>query len=109
AARLSFCLVNEGVELCAFGQCLEKAGRCHLSRLIVDPAKRGQGLGNLLTTQLVQAGSQALGLDECALYVLRSNHAALQCYQQLGFREAPMIEEGRRFGPEVAYLVLDSK
>jgi len=106
--RYSYVLLNDASEVVAFGQCLEKAGRCHLSRLIVAPQCRGVGYGQWLTKELMRLGRQALNASEYSLFVLRTNKAALACYLTLGFCETPMPEEGLRFGREVAFMVCSS-
>jgi ribosomal protein S18 acetylase RimI-like enzyme len=75
--------------LIGFGQYYLRAGRCHVSRLAVSPALRGQGWGSQLLCALIGLGSVALGVDQCSLFVAADNHPAARLYQWLGFVETP--------------------
>ena len=52
----SYALIRESAELCGFGQFYLRIGRCHLSRLAVAPAHRGQGFGTQLIEMLPVGG-----------------------------------------------------
>ncbi|MDN4503821.1 GNAT family N-acetyltransferase [Alteromonadaceae bacterium BrNp21-10] len=71
----------------AFGQYYARVGRCHLGRLAVSPAHRGQGIGKQLIHLLTQQGKTQLGVSECSLFVYEDNRQAYQLYLRLGFRE----------------------
>lgn len=73
----------------AFGQLVPKPeGRLHLARVIVAPERRGDGLGRLLVTHLLDAAT-ALTPARLSLNVARDNAPALRLYRSLGFAEAP--------------------
>lgn len=84
----AYSLVNENKELIGFGQYYEKAGRCHLARLVISPAYRSRGFGYHFIYRLMNIGMEDLGVDECSLFVIRSNEKALKCYRALKFEKA---------------------
>jgi ribosomal protein S18 acetylase RimI-like enzyme len=89
----SFWLSDSG-ELLAFGQYYPRAGRCHVGRLAVNPARRGQGLGTRLIAALVELGAPKLGAEECSLFVSTHNLQAKRLYDRLGFVAVPYPEAG---------------
>jgi ribosomal protein S18 acetylase RimI-like enzyme len=88
----SYSAVNAADDLLGFGQFYEKLGRCHLARLAIAPAFRGQGLGKAFISSLMNISRNQLGQSEFSLYVLESNKPAVACYQSLGFRRAEVSE-----------------
>lgn len=73
----------------------------HLGRLLVDPQRRGQGLGRVLVTELlVHARLQSPELARClraTLNVFADNLPARRLYESLGFRvAAETVHDGRR-------------
>lgn len=88
-------LVDSADALVGFGQYYLNHGRCHLARLVIDPARRGAGLGRRLVGELIRVGLPNLGVEECSLFVLHDNHPAIQCYRALGFepRSFPSWQE----------------
>lgn len=84
--------------LLAFGQVITKdSGRRHLSRLIVNPARRGEGLGRQLLAGLLEAAI-ASGAVVASLNVDPLNETAIRLYERLGFRanpESPHAEPAR--------------
>jgi ribosomal protein S18 acetylase RimI-like enzyme len=75
--------------LIGFGQYYLRAGRCHVSRLAVSPALRGQGWGSRLLLALAELGSAALRAEQCSLFVAADNSRAARLYKRLGFEETP--------------------
>lgn len=65
-------------------------GFAAIDRVMVDPARRGGGLGIALMREVVRTGFDELGLHRLQLEVYDSNRAAIACYQQAGF-----VIEGR--------------
>jgi RimJ/RimL family protein N-acetyltransferase len=63
-----------------------EAAEYWLGHLIVDPLRRGQGLGAVLTRLLVQRATTTLGARRISLVVFPENKAAVRCYQQAGFQ-----------------------
>jgi len=78
---------TDGNSVLGFGQYYLRAGRCHVSRLAVAPAQRGQGLGAGLLAALVDMGARALGVRQCSLFVSAGNERAARLYRRLGFAE----------------------
>ena len=74
--------------LVAFGQLVPKPdGRRHLARLIVAPDRRGDGLGRLIASHLVDR-AVASGAAALSLNVQADNPAAIALYGSLGFESA---------------------
>jgi ribosomal protein S18 acetylase RimI-like enzyme len=63
-----------------------------LARLIVDPARRGRGLGRLLATSLL-GETRRLGWVDVWLRVAPDNEPAHRAYAAAGFRRATPAEE----------------
>lgn len=66
------------------------AARADLSRLIVDPAVRGMGLGARLKELLVDEGAR-LGITAFYLRVFERNAVALRLYERLGFSRTGVV------------------
>jgi len=79
--------------LLGFGQFYPKLERCHLARLIIGPAFRGQGLGFRFIAALMRYGSEQLGAEAFSLFVMADNKPALGCYKNLGFKVAAYPED----------------
>lgn len=82
-------VLKRSSELLAFGQFYRRLNRCHLGRLVVAPACRGQGFGEVLLEQLWQRGRTQLAASEASLFVLTHNQPAMRLYRRLGFVETP--------------------
>jgi RimJ/RimL family protein N-acetyltransferase len=61
-----------------------------VGRVVVDPARRGAGLGTGLMREIVRVGFDRHGLHRLQLAVYDFNAAAIACYQSVGF-----VIEGR--------------
>ncbi len=83
----SWMLVDDADTPLAFGQYYARLGCCHLGRLVVAPARRGEGLGAELIQLLMARGTEELGLGRCSLFVLEHNTVARRLYARLGFVE----------------------
>jgi ribosomal protein S18 acetylase RimI-like enzyme len=87
AENNAFTLTDECDRLMAFGQLVPKGSRAHLARLIVAPAFRRKGYGEVLVQALVQEAEK--GPFEClSLNVDTENTPAISLYMKLGFRDA---------------------
>jgi len=62
-------------------------GELHINNLAIRPACRRQGLASTLLTKVLELAQEA-GCDRATLEVRRSNDAARQLYESLGFRLA---------------------
>jgi len=85
----AYSLLDEKRGLAGFGQYYGRDGRCHLARLVIDPARRGIGLGRNFIRGLMQIGMSDLKTDECSLFVMHTNRDAIRCYSSLNFVLAP--------------------
>ena len=75
-----------------------------LARLIVDPARRGRGVGRLLATLLL-AEARRLGWSTVWLRVAPDNAPALRAYTSGGFVRASREEEACfNIGQPAAYV-----
>jgi len=59
----------------------------HLSALIVDSSRRGQGLGTAMVELALRFAKEVMGMSRATLNVFGHNHAARACYQKAGFSE----------------------
>jgi ribosomal-protein-alanine N-acetyltransferase len=74
--------------LVAFGQLVSKASRRgHLARLIVSPADRGQGYGDLLVRGLLEKARDE-SFERVSLNVDGANVPAIALYLKQGFLDA---------------------
>lgn len=82
----TFSLLEQGVRVAGLGQILfREPGTVHLARIIVEPTKRGRGLGRILCQQLLEAGFARHPVSEFTLNVYRNNAPAIRLYTSLGF------------------------
>lgn len=99
--HLSRCMAAEDGTPRAFGQVwTDTHGAMHLVRLIVDPARRGQGLGRTLCQRLLAEALARSSDGRVRLKLRRDNTAALRTYLSVGFREKEQAP-----GPHVLMLV----
>jgi RimJ/RimL family protein N-acetyltransferase len=61
-----------------------------IGRVLVDPARRGGGVGTALMREIVRIGFDELGLHRLQLAVYDFNQRAIACYRRVGF-----VIEGR--------------
>ena len=85
----SFALVANDETLIGFGQFYLRSGKSHLSRLIINPEKRGQGLASMLIFGLIDKANLKLGTQLSSLFVYENNIAAINAYKKLGFKFTP--------------------
>jgi ribosomal protein S18 acetylase RimI-like enzyme len=83
----SFSLINDNQEIVAFGQYYMRLARHHLSRLVVNPGFRGQGLSKKLIGKLLEKAAKTQPNTDASLFVFTDNIVAYNCYQSLGFIE----------------------
>jgi ribosomal protein S18 acetylase RimI-like enzyme len=102
----SFVLANELGSSIAFGQYYMRNERCHLSRLVVSPSERGNGIGKHLIAQLCLQGCDDLKVSGCSLFVMPHNKSAMRVYLSLGFRKAIYPEE---ISKDMIYMVWPSE
>jgi ribosomal protein S18 acetylase RimI-like enzyme len=84
----------------AYGGEVAKASWPELRLLAVDPAIRGQGIGQALVDECVRR-ARASGASELGLHTSESLRAAIRMYERMGFERVPEFD----FQPEGAELV----
>ena len=92
----------------AYGEIWEDPdeSEAELARLIVDPSKRGRGVGRRLATALADEALR-LGWSDIWLRVVPDNEPALRAYAAAGFVRATTAEEGAfNIGQRVAFVWL---
>ncbi len=100
----SYSLLDDAGNFAGFGQYYEKAGRCHLARLVISPGLRGQGQGQWFIARLMDIGMKDLGFQACSLFVLKNNEKALRCYTSLGFTHTP-YPPGHQLFDDIDFMV----
>ena len=102
----AFLLLEAGVPV-AYGELWldEEEDEVELARLLVDPARRGTGVGRRLTRLLVERARQAHPeLATICLRVLPDNHAGHRAYLAAGFQFVDAAtEESWNAGQPAAY------
>jgi RimJ/RimL family protein N-acetyltransferase len=83
-----------------FSRIWTKTNAAHLGPVIVDPALRGQGIGQQATCELLKIGFEDLKLHRIELVVFDFNRPAIACYKKAGFRVEGLIREIVRVGGE---------
>jgi ribosomal protein S18 acetylase RimI-like enzyme len=58
-----------------------------LGHLIVDPRRRGRGVGAAMVRLLIEEAIASLGAERISLVVFPANEAAVRCYRTAGMRE----------------------
>lgn len=79
----AYLLVDDKQRAVAYGEVWsdDEEDEAELARLIVDPDRRGKGIGRALVTELVVAA----GFEDIFMRVVPHNEAALACYRAAGF------------------------
>ena len=74
--------------------------KASLCRVLVDPDRRGEGLGREMVLQVLRYGFEELNLHRIALGVWDFNTDAIQCYKACGFIREGVQRESRRMGED---------
>lgn len=69
----------------------DEARACRLGFVIVDPDRRGEGLGRLLMEQLTAKAFAAKSVSELTLGVYAQNRPARSLYESLGFQGSEVV------------------
>ena len=96
----AFLLVETSIPI-GYGECwIDSAEReVELARLIVDPARRGRGIGALLVERLI-SGAREFAVDLAWVRVVPGNGPALACYARAGFVPASSGEQHELNAPQ---------
>ena len=84
--------MDEQQNLLGFGQCYELLQRCHLGRLVVNPAHRGQGLVAALMVRLIDFGANKFNAREASLFVLEDTFRFV-CLTQIWLRDSALFRD----------------
>lgn len=95
-------LAAEDGGLIGFGGVMVVGEEAHISNLLVDPARRGEGLGRRLMVGLIQSAVE-LGAKSLTLEVRSKNEAALGLYESLGL--APVGVRPGYYGDDDALIL----
>ena len=71
--------------------CLQKDtayDRIHLSMILIDPKRRGQGLGKTMLREALSVLGKESGVHTATLWVFDANEAAKRCYRSVGLQSA---------------------
>jgi ribosomal protein S18 acetylase RimI-like enzyme len=92
--------LHDGQRLVAYGELWldDDEAEVELARLIVDPRRRGQGIGRILAARLL-ALAQAEH-DDVFMRVHPDNEAALRCYAAVGFTRVSAEQEASWNAPQ---------
>ncbi|MFC7443145.1 GNAT family N-acetyltransferase [Laceyella putida] len=69
-----------------------------ISRVLVAPNKRGQGLGEHMMIQMLRIAFDQLHLHRIDLRVFDFNAGAIACYEKVGFIKEGLIRDARKMG-----------
>lgn len=75
-------------------------GNAVIARVLVDPERRGAGIGRAMVAEVLRFAFDDLGLHRVELRAFTFNVAALRCYESLGFVPEALWREVRRVGDE---------
>jgi RimJ/RimL family protein N-acetyltransferase len=82
---------------------IEPGASAHVGRVIVAPARRGQGLGTALVEAVCRLAFEELGVGRVTLNVYEWNVAAIASYEKVGFR----LGDLHRAGDKWAYYSME--
>lgn len=88
------------VGYCELSECRRQADAAMLSRVVIHPDRRGQGLGQLMVRRALAFGFERLALHRIGLGVFDFNESALRCYARVGFTPEGTLRESARVGDE---------
>ena len=71
-----------------------------ISRLLVDPDHRGQGIGTAIIQRVLEIGFEELNLHRIDLKVFEFNDTAIACYERVGFTHEECLRDDRRDGDD---------
>jgi [ribosomal protein S18]-alanine N-acetyltransferase len=95
-------LVADDQGIVGFGGAMLVGDDCHITNLLVDPERRGQGIGRTLLTSLIEKAIEA-GARHLTLEVRVGNEAARSLYASLGL--APVGVRPAYYGNEDALIL----
>ncbi|MBR5509762.1 MAG: GNAT family N-acetyltransferase [Lachnospiraceae bacterium] len=78
-----------------------KENRVHLNMIVMDPTRRGQGLGTEMVKKTVEYAFSILGMQKVTLGVFDCNPGAHICYQKAGFQDTFIEEHAYEYQGEI--------
>jgi len=69
-----------------------------ICRVLVDPARRGRGIGRVMVRHMLRLAFGELRLHRVELLVFDFNSAAIRCYEAEGFVREGHLRDARRVG-----------
>lgn len=69
-----------------------------ICRVLVDPARRGRGIGSIMVRHVLRLAFDELRLHRVDLFVFDFNAAAIHCYEGAGFIREGHLRDARRVG-----------
>lgn len=75
--------------------------RVHLNMILLDPKRRGQGLGTEMVKKTAEYAFQILGMKKMTLGVFECNTAAHRCYLKAGLHDTFLEEHACEYQGEV--------
>lgn len=101
---VSYCLARgDGVPVAFAQHWVITPGAVHLGRILVNPRRRGKGLGRVLCRQLIAAAFAHTQASSATLRVYTDNLGARQLYQNLGF-----VREAEQSSQDVDFMRLQT-
>lgn len=85
--RAVYVLADDGGDPVATGSLLDRGDTMRIGRVLVAPARRGEGWGRVLMTELIERATERDGVWAISLGVYEHNLAARRLYGRLGFVE----------------------
>lgn len=74
-----------------------------ISRVVVDPAARGRGIGGALMREAARIAFEELGMHRVELGVFHVNPGAIACYERVGFRQEGVRRDSFKVPEETIY------
>jgi RimJ/RimL family protein N-acetyltransferase len=102
--RMQFAAFDEGSQSplgqIGFSRVWPKTNAAHLGPVIVAPARRRQGVGSAMVSEILRLGFQQLHLHRIELVVFDFNTAAMACYEAAGFRTEGVLRDIVKMGDQ---------
>lgn len=84
-----------------------------IGRVVIDPARRGRGLGAGMMRAAVEKSFRELGMHRVELWVLDDNRNAIAAYERVGFRREGVLRDffktPERYRNVIVMSILDAE
>lgn len=78
-------------------------GSLRISRVVVDPAARGRGIGGAMMREALKIAFGELGVHRAELGVFHVNPGAIACYERVGFLQEGVRRDSFKVPEETSY------